>query len=237
MDYPHPVRLMQIAESRPTALYPVPILASVREPEIRLEFACRSHPNRKSHPAGLDVRPHDPLERFTLFAQFQPLVERLIRRYGEEIELREDLVGEIYCRFCAVLDAYDPTRGIPLRPYLVHQLTYSVYSFVRCQWRRRKREIRLEIDTIAPPCARSEDVSAQWDDAVMMRNVQEGLPFAISQLSRRQRQVVIWRYYESRSFDEIAELLDVRLATARSTLRHALNNMRRNLVDANLIYE
>ena len=177
------------------------------------------------------------IDRCKLYAEFQPLVQRLIRQYGDEPELREDLMGEIYCRFCAVLDAYDPSRGIPLRPYLVHQLAYSVYSYVRRQWRRHKREISLEIDTIAKAIPSSEDVSAQWDDAMMMQKVQEGLPRAISQLSQRQRQVVIWRYYEARSFEEIADRLNIRLATARSTLRHALKNMRRRLVEDQITFE
>ncbi|HLJ57939.1 MAG TPA: sigma-70 family RNA polymerase sigma factor [Chthonomonadaceae bacterium] len=172
-----------------------------------------------------------------LFAEFQPLVQRLIRQYGDEPELREDLYGEIYCRFCALVRAYDPSRGIPLRPYLVHQLAYSVYSFVRRQWRRHKREISLEVESVSRAIPTSEDVSAKWDDAMMLQKVQAGLPHAISQLSQRQRQVVIWRYYESRSFDEIAERLNIRLATARSTLRHALKNMRRRLIEEQLNYD
>ena len=181
--------------------------------------------------------PVEQIDRYTLYSEFQPLVQRLIRQYGDEPELRDDLIGEIYCRFCAVLDAYDPSRGIPLRPYLVHQLAYSVYSYVRRQWRRHKREISLEIDTIARAIPNSEDISAQWDDAMMMQKVQEGLPQAISHLSVRQRQVVIWRYYEARSFEEIADRLDIRLATARSTLRHALKNMRRRLTAEQLSIE
>ena len=179
----------------------------------------------------------DSLDRHALFSEFQPLVQRLIRQYGDDHDSREDLIGEIYCRFCAVLDAYDPSRGIPLRPYLVHQLAYSVYSYVRRQWRRNRREISLEVETITQSLPSVGDVSQQWDDAMMMRKVQDGLPRVISQLSLRQRQVVIWRYYEARSFEEIAERLNIQLATARSTLRHALRNMRRKLQDDNLNYE
>src|SRR5207244_4443409 len=58
-----------------------------------------------------------------LYAEFQPLVWRLIRQYGDDADLREDLIGEIYARFRTVLAAYDPHRGVPLRPYLVRQLS------------------------------------------------------------------------------------------------------------------
>src|SRR5207247_397741 len=71
----------------------------------------------------LVVRPQDCRERDTLWVEFQPLVRRLVRQYGDTLEMREDLAGEIYCRFCALLDAFDPNRGVPLRPYLVRQLT------------------------------------------------------------------------------------------------------------------
>jgi len=229
--------LMPTAELRPDALFPVPMSCSSQlDASVVDSMRQRIGTSRRHEEPALSLIPGS-VDRFTLFCEFQPLVQRLIRQYGDEPELREDLIGEIYCRFCAVLDAYDPSRGIPLRPYLVHQLAYSVYSFVRRQWRRHKREISLELETIAKAIPNSEDVSAQWDEAMMIQKVQEGLPFAISQLSLRQRQVVIWRYYDGRSFEEIAERLNIRLATARSTLRHALKNMRRKLHDENISFD
>jgi len=55
------------------------------------------------------------------------------------------------------------------------------------------------------------------------------LPDAIALLPLRQRQVVIWRYYEGRSFESIAETLEIQAATVRSLLRHGVNNLRRTL--------
>jgi RNA polymerase sigma factor (sigma-70 family) len=169
-------------------------------------------------------------ERETLYRDFQPLVRRLIRQYGEDPELRQDLAGEIYCRFCNLLDAYDPSRGIPLRAYMVRTLTASVYTYSRSQWRRQHREVSLEAESgTAEPVVSLTDPSRQWDKALMTQEVLNTLPEAISQLPLRQRQVVIWRYYESRSFEEIAEMLHIRPATARSLLRHGLNNLRRKV--------
>ncbi|MGV3722720.1 MAG: sigma-70 family RNA polymerase sigma factor [Actinomycetota bacterium] len=169
-------------------------------------------------------------ERETLYLDFQPLVRRLIRQYGEDPELRQDLAGEIYWRFCNLLDAYDPSRGIPLRAYMVRTLTASVYTYSRSQWRRQHREVSLDADNGAvEPAVTIPDPSSQWDRALMTQEVLNTLPAAISQLPLRQRQVVIWRYYESRSFEEIAEMLHIRPATARSLLRHGLNNLRRKV--------
>jgi RNA polymerase sigma factor (sigma-70 family) len=90
---------------------------------------------------------------------------------------------------------------------------------------------------LSRPFHGAEDITSQWDETMVLQMVRDGLPGAISQLSLRQRQVVIWRYYDQQSFEEIAERLGVCLATARSTLRHALKNMRRSLTEANLSYD
>jgi RNA polymerase sigma factor (sigma-70 family) len=165
-----------------------------------------------------------------LFAEFQPLVRRLIRQYGEDPELRQDLVGEIYCRFRALVEAYDPTRGVPLRPYLVHTLPASIYTFTRSQWRRQQREVALETgDGMLAEGLPVLDPTPEWGQQLMLEQALREMPHAIAGLPLRQRQVVIGRYYEALSFEEIALRMRVRPATARSLLRHGLNNLRRTL--------
>jgi RNA polymerase sigma factor (sigma-70 family) len=178
------------------------------------------------------------LDRDTLYAEFAPLVRRLIRQYGsDDAELRADLSGEIYCRFCALLDAYDPERGIPLRPYLVRQLTASVYTYARQNWRRQRREVYLEISEGTPEPVQPHDPTRGWNHAMAMQQVLTALPQGIAQLPQRQRQVVFWRYYEHRSFEEIAQTLDIRVASARSLLRHGLNNLRKWITEHDLDWE
>src|ERR1051325_8723244 len=87
-------------------------VAAVREPKAAKPLAARSLNKREE-----------------LFREMQPLVRRLIQRFGEDAEMRRDLEGEIYYRFCLLLDAFDPERGVPLRPYLIRQLTASVYTY------------------------------------------------------------------------------------------------------------
>lgn len=68
-------------------------------------------------------------ERDALFVELQPLIDRLIRQYGEDVEQREDLRGELYRSFCDLLAGYDPARGVPLRPYLTRDLALAAYTF------------------------------------------------------------------------------------------------------------
>ena len=176
-------------------------------------------------------------DRERLFADFQPLVRRLIKQYGEDAEQRQDLVGEIYCRFCAVLAAYDPARGVPLRPYLVRTLTASVYTYIRSQWRLQQREVNLDAEGQLEEATDPADPTDGWGQEILMHELLHALPPLIAALPLRQRQVVIWRYYDGRSFEEIAETLRVRPATARSLLRHGLNNLRRQIAHRDGVWD
>lgn len=181
--------------------------------------------------ASLTACPASAEQRDALYSDFRPLIQRLIRKYGDEPELRKDLEGEIYCLFCDLLAKYDPARGVPLKPYLVHQLTATVYTFVRRRWHQERREVSLELEE-GP--TRPVDPSGDWDQGIVTQQIQGLLPEAMAKLPARQRQVVIWRYYEHRSFEDIAEVLGVRVATARSLLRHGVNNLRRSFAGAEL---
>ena len=164
-----------------------------------------------------------------LFAEFTPLVRRLIGQYGQNAEIRDDLEGEIYYRFCVLLKMFDPSRGVPLRPYLVRQLSAAIYTFARQHWRNQNREVSLELFVRENGPRQSIDPTAEWDNAIDLQQFKRSLPAAISKLSERQRNVLIWRYYEDNSFEAIANRLGIQTATARSLLRHALTQLRADL--------
>jgi RNA polymerase sigma factor (sigma-70 family) len=195
-------------------------------------------PTRPMHEDRLLTAPVADKERAELFAQFQPLVRRLMRQYGGgDRDLAEELPGEIFCQFCTVLNAYDPTRGVPLRAYLVRALTSAVYTYARRHWRRQKREINLESEVEWDEAAGPVNPLDPWEGAFAHHEVLQFLPDAIKKLPLRQRQVVISRFYDGRSFDDIGASLGIRTATARSLLRHGLNNLRRYLAGSGCALE
>ncbi len=175
------------------------------------------------------VAPDCVRDRDALYAEFTPLVRRLLRQYGDDAEFRKDLAGEIYYCFCSLLDAYDPSRGVPLRPYLVRQMTTSIYTFARQRWRSQRREVGLAMGEGYSDPSPVIDPTPQWDEALQHQNVVSLLPEAIALLPARQRQVVIWRYYDEYSFEQISDQLGIQPATARSLLRHGINNLRKRI--------
>jgi len=166
-------------------------------------------------------------DRDRLFTEFAPLVRRLIRQYGQNHDMREDLAGEIYCRFCALLEDFNPTRGVPLRGYIARQLTLATYTYARQQWRIRRREADWEHEGVRAEQIGAFDPTVDWLSDLAQDQIAALLPAALKKLPARQRNVVIWRYFEERSFAEIAAMLAIQPSTARSLLRHGLNTLRK----------
>ncbi len=184
--------------------------------------------SRKSGYASLDLA----TDRDALYAEFAPLVARLKRQYGDDAEIRNDLEGEIYYRFCLLLQAYDPSRNIPLRPYIVRQLSISIFNYAKQNWRNNRRELSLELFTAESTTNQSEDPTSDWDDALELKSLKGVLPNAFDKLSDRQYKILVWRYYDELGFEEIASRLDIQPSSVRSLLRHAINNMRSSLAIA-----
>ena len=169
----------------------------------------------------------DGTDRDKLFGRFDPWLKRLMRRYRMTPESREDAYGELYCHFCGLLDRYDPRRGVPLEPYLYRQLGAFLYTHVRSGWRRSRREVPVYADdgveNVGCPAG---DPTREWDDRLLKSHVGSLLPQAFREIPDRQQHVITMRYYQELSYEEIAERLAIRPATARSLARHGLQSLR-----------
>lgn len=171
------------------------------------------------------------LDRNVLFERFTPLIRRLVRQYGSTPDLAQDLPGELYCRFHALLDAYDPDRGVPLHPYLVRQLILSAYSVARTRWRQGRKEAPLLEGDNNHGLTTEVHPSDAWDTTMRRRDLLEALPGLIAELPERQHQVLVMRYYETRDFADIAQELGIQESSVRSLLRHAVNRLRQSTAD------
>lgn len=152
-----------------------------------------------------------------------PYCRRLIRRYGSTPELRQDLAGEIYCILHDLLEAYDISRGVPLSAYLFTQLRTNLFTRARREWRVQSREV-----CTSPLDEDWWELQAVAQDTVPDRLVlRETLLQALRELPERQRAVVYLRYFHEQEFEEIAQGMGIKKATARSLLRNGLDRLRK----------
>lgn len=167
-----------------------------------------------------------------LYLEFRPLVRKLIRLYGYGAVDPRDLSQEIYLMFRGLLDRYDPNRGIPLRPYMVRNLTASTYTYIRSQGRKKRREVSY-YDLIGGEdnfnLGDAGGLIDWWDNQIIIDQLLRKLPDAIGRLPPRQRYVLIEHYYRSVSFNDLATRLRIKPSSVRSLSRNALNNLRLTL--------
>lgn len=160
----------------------------------------------------------------TLYAQLEPLIRRLIQEWGVDPGRSEALGELLYERFCELMRAYDPSRGVPLRPYLTRNLSAVAAEFGGSQGEASSGGV-----------SNAAAMRSQIREAIDRLDARIGaprppvLPALIAQLPREQQQILIWRYYEVRSYEEIAETLGVSPSRVRLLLRRALQRLRKKI--------
>lgn len=130
---------------------------------------------------------------------------------GEARELVQSALVAVYPRWADVAERGNPEAYVR-RSIVNAQITL---------WRRQRREWVTDdpaaLDAISP-----EDIAAQVTDADLVERL-----FAI--LAPRQRAVLVMRFYERRSFGEIADVCGCAEATARSLVHRALAQLRAHM--------
>lgn len=92
---------------------------------------------------------------------------------------------------------------------------------------RIRRLLRRPRETPLPPAPGLAGATVPHDRIVVRRTVTE----ALAQLPMRQRQVVVFRYFEDLTVEQTADLLGCSTGTVKSYAHRALNRLRELLAD------
>jgi RNA polymerase sigma-70 factor (sigma-E family) len=163
--------------------------------------------------------PMGPRANDEAFEAFVNERSRALLRYGfllaGDPHTAADLVQEALLR---LRDAWERGRGREFPEAYVR----TTMSRLHISWWRRLRHEYVtewvpEKAIVDPSLSRVEDDSGLWQ--------------ALQTLGRRQRAVLVLRYYEGLDDDRIAELLGISRGTVRSQAMRALRNLRDHLTD------
>jgi RNA polymerase sigma-70 factor (ECF subfamily) len=105
------------------------------------------------------------------------------------------------------------------------------HAIDRYRRERRRRASFSPLDDLEP----ERDPHAAWGDPspeqrALGRELGDRISAALRALPERQRAVFVLRHYEEMTLEEIAEALDLRLGTVKSTLHRALQGLRLRLL-------
>jgi RNA polymerase sigma-70 factor (ECF subfamily) len=134
-----------------------------------------------------------------------------------------DLTQETFVKVFRALDQFDQSRTFS---YWINKIaTNQAIDFLR---KRRLRTVSIDIDPDdeerRPPTLRDEGPLP--DRQLEQRKTSEYLGRLVERLAPHYRVVVHLRHHQQRSYDEIAEMLDLPLGTVKARLHRAHNQLR-----------
>jgi RNA polymerase sigma-70 factor (ECF subfamily) len=161
---------------------------------------------------------------------FRVLVQRherpvyhIVWRMVTNTEDARDLVQETFVKAFRALEQFDQARTFSF--WINRIATNLSIDFLR---KRRLRTVSIDPDPRdeerRPPMLRDENPLP--DRVLEMRRMGEALGLLVDRLAPHYRVVIHLRHAQQRSYDEIAELLDLPLGTVKARLHRAHNQMR-----------
>jgi len=151
-----------------------------------------------------------------LIARYEAKLLRYIRRLGvRNEEDREDILQDIFIKVYRNLRAFDPRLSFSSWIYrIAHNETMSWF---------RKRSARPDHalvddgDTVLGMLAGDDDTV----EAHMTQEVQEEVRAALEALPQKYRDILVLRFFEEKSYEEIADILQMPLGTVATLVHRA----------------
>lgn len=129
----------------------------------------------------------------------------------------DDVVQEVYMQLHRSLDDFQMERSF--RPWLIGMTIRQVKSYRRRRWmhfRKMYKEMTYKEKQLEP----------DFSERVLQRLANKELLKQISKLSFKQKEVVILRYFNDYSQEEVASILGIPVGTVKSRINSALKKLR-----------
>ena len=153
---------------------------------------------------------------------------RLLKGITRNTQDAEDLVQDAFLRAFRNLDRYDPAR--PFRPWL-----WTLGTRLALHLIARKERKNVSLETAATNPDEEGRTDGPWLGSIADLDRMEGsllqraLVEALETLEPHHRAVMVLRVFEERSYEEIAEILEVPQGTVMSRINRARARLRDKL--------
>lgn len=162
-----------------------------------------------------------------LFKFYQNYLFKLCFSYVQNEQITLDLMQEIYIKLYKNIDKYD--EKYPFHPWIRRVAVNTCInekrknSFVTVPLSSGQEDFAIE-DQLAA----EEDIQQEVEKHEMARIIKQH----ISCLPEKLRMVVVLRYYEDLSYEEISELMKIPLGTVKTDLHRAKKALKERLYKA-----
>ncbi|MFP3126320.1 sigma-70 family RNA polymerase sigma factor [Ectobacillus funiculus] len=173
-----------------------------------------------------DQNEYDQLIQLTLSGRkeaYGELYERTIQDVYKTVHFLieertdvDDLVQDIYIQAYQSLNQFD--RSKPFRPWLMGIVVRQVYNYRRKTWTRFRILKKAE--------KHKRVIELDFSNDVVDKISNHELILLIDNLPYKLKQVIILRYLNEYSQEEVASILDIPLGTVKSRINAALKKLR-----------
>jgi RNA polymerase sigma-70 factor (ECF subfamily) len=128
----------------------------------------------------------------------------------------DDIVQDIFIKVCDALPRFRP--GAPVRPWLFGIVRRHCLQVLRNHWNRR-RLLHEQQRKIA--AANHRDPLDSLDDDTMAQETHTLIQYGLTQLRKRDRELLVMRYFEEQTLEEMARRFGCGETTMRERLQAA----------------
>lgn len=163
-----------------------------------------------------------------LIRRYQRPVYSLIFRMIHNRELAEDLTQETFIKVLNALESYRPE-------YRFSSWIFKIANNTTIDHLRRRKLDTLSIhgssqadssEAIAATAIQISDDRENPLEEVLARELGEQIEAAVAQLRPEYRSCILLRHVDGRSYEEIAEILELPLGTVKTYIHRARNELR-----------
>jgi RNA polymerase sigma factor (sigma-70 family) len=154
-----------------------------------------------------------------LFRQYERLVYRTAYLITGGKESAEDVLQEVFVSVWKFRGTYDSEKG-KITTWL-HRIT--VNECLRKKSRKTHQTVSIEEKGIDPPEMKRQN---QPEEIAISKMEYEQLLKAMEALDTKHRSVLVLRYFNDLSYQEIAEALEIPLGTVKSRLNQSLKYLK-----------
>jgi len=155
----------------------------------------------------------------TLFHDYEKLVYRTAYLITSNKEAAENILQEVFVSVWKSRHTYDPKKG-KLTTWL-HRITVNQCS--KNKSGKATTAISLEEKGVDPPDMKHQSQPAE---ILVSKMEYEQLLRALDALDTKHRSVLVLRYFNDLSYQEIAEALEIPLGTVKSRLNQSLKYLK-----------
>ena len=157
-----------------------------------------------------------------LFNKYEKQVYRTAYLITGDREEAKDVLQEVFVAVWKWRHTYNPQKG-EFATWL-HRITLN-----KCSKKRRKRRVifsSLEEEENIGYYPNTENLP---EDIIISREEYERLMKALSSLDTKHRSVLVLRFFNELSYDQIASIVGISLGTVKSRIHYALKALREEL--------